>query len=544
MFNRRIRKSDRVKAESTSKAGSNVKKSESETLLTLRQMLDSMPVNVMTCELENFTIDYVNETSVKTLKGLEHLLPCKADELLGQTIDIFHKAPEHQRKLLSDPANLPWRTNIQLGDEILDLEVSAIRNAEGAYTAACLVWSLVTAKVKADNETKRLIQMVDKIPINVLLADPTDFTITYANQTSIDTLKELQQYLPCQADDIVGQCIDIFHKNPVHQQKMLADPNNLPINAKIRLGEETLDLRVSALMGTDGGYIGPMLTWTVVTKFVEMADNFESNVKTVVESVASASTEMEMSARTLSATAEEASSQSTAVAAASEEASTNVQTVAAAAEQLAQSVEEVGRQVQQSSTIASNAVSEAQKTNEEVEGLATAAEKIGEVVGLINDIASQTNLLALNATIEAARAGDAGKGFAVVATEVKSLADQTATATEDISSQISAIQNATENAVKAIKGISGTIGELSEISSAIASAVEEQSAATREIAQSVEQAAAGTADVSQNITGVTSGAQQTGDASAQVLEAASELSKQAETLRSQVDGFLVEVRSL
>ena len=544
MFNRRIRKSDRVKAESTSKAGSNVKKSESETLLTLRQMLDSMPVNVMTCELENFTIDYVNETSVKTLKGLEHLLPCKSDELLGQTIDIFHKAPEHQRKLLSDPANLPWRTNIQLGDEILDLEVSAIRNAEGAYTAACLVWSLVTAKVKADNETKRLIQMVDKMPINVLLADPTDFTITYANQTSIDTLKELQQYLPCQADDIVGQCIDIFHKNPVHQQKMLADPNNLPINAKIRLGEETLDLRVSALMGTDGGYIGPMLTWTVVTKFVEMADNFESNVKTVVESVASASTEMEMSARTLSATAEEASSQSTAVAAASEEASTNVQTVTAAAEQLAQSVEEVGRQVQQSSTIASNAVSEAQKTNEEVEGLATAAEKIGEVVGLINDIASQTNLLALNATIEAARAGDAGKGFAVVATEVKSLADQTATATEDISSQISAIQNATENAVKAIKGISGTIGELSEISSAIASAVEEQSAATREIAQSVEQAAAGTADVSQNITGVTSGAQQTGDASAQVLEAASELSKQAETLRSQVDGFLVEVRSL
>ncbi len=140
---------------------------------------------------------------------------------------------------------------------------------------------------------------------------------------------------------------------------MLADPNNLPINAKIRLGEETLDLRVSALMGTDGGYIGPMLTWTVVTKFVEMADNFESNVKTVVESVASASTEMEMSARTLTATAEEASSQSIAVAAASEEASTNVQTVAAAAEQHAQSVE-----VQQSSTIASNAVSEAQKTNE------------------------------------------------------------------------------------------------------------------------------------------------------------------------------------
>jgi methyl-accepting chemotaxis protein len=544
MFNLKIKKSDRVKAESTSHVGPSVKKSESEMLLALRQMLDSMPVNVMTCELEHFTIDYVNNTSKETLKGLEHLLPCKADELLGQSIDIFHKAPDHQRKLLSDPANLPWKTNIQLGEEILYLEVSAIRNAEGEYTAACLVWNLVTEKVKAEAETKRLIQMIDKMPINVMLADPADFTIIYANQTSIETLKRLQEHLPCPADDMVGRSIDIFHKNPSHQHRLLADPANLPHNAKIRLGAETLDLRVSALMGTDGEYIGPMLTWNIVTKFVEMADNFESNVKTVVESVASASTEMEMSARTLSDTAEQTSGQSTAVAAASEEASTNVQTVAAAAEQLAQSVEEVGRQVQQSSNIARNAVDQAQKTNEEVEGLASAAEKIGEVVGLINDIASQTNLLALNATIEAARAGEAGKGFAVVATEVKSLADQTATATDEISSQIGAIQSATEHAVEAIKGISGTINELSEISAAIASAVEEQSAATREIAQSVEQAAAGTADVSQNITGVTSGAQQTGDAASQVLEAASELSKQAETLRGQVDGFLLEVRAL
>ena len=544
MFNMKIKKSDRVKAESTTKTSANVKKSEAETLLALKQMLDSMPVNVMTCELEHFTIDYVNETSRETLQGLEHLLPCKADDLLGQSIDIFHKAPEHQRKLLSDPNNLPWRTNIQLGDEILDLEVSAIRNADGEHTSACLVWSLVTEKVKTEKETKRLIQMVDKMPINVMLADPTDFTITYANQTSIDTLASLQEHLPCQANEMVGKSIDIFHKNPSHQHKLLGDPANLPHNAKIRLGEETLDLRVSALMGTDGEYIGPMLTWNVVTKFVEMADNFESNVKTVVESVASASTEMEMSARSLSFTAEQTSGQSTAVAAAPEEASTNVQTVAAAAEQLAQSVEEVGRQVQQSSNIARNAVEEAQRTNEEVEGLATAAEKIGEVVGLINDIASQTNLLALNATIEAARAGEAGKGFAVVATEVKSLADQTATATDEISSQIGAIQSATEHAVNAIKGISGTINELSEISAAIASAVEEQSAATREIAQSVEQAAAGTADVSQNIAGVTNGAQQTGEAASQVLEAASELSKQAEALRTQVDGFLVEVRVL
>lgn len=547
MFSMKIKKNDRVAAaSSTADAGSPAiaTKSDPEMLLALRQMLDAMPVNVMTCELENFTIDYVNQTSLETLRGLEDLIPCSVDELLGQSIDIFHKAPEHQRKLLSDPANLPWRTNIQLGAETLDLEVSAIRSAEGEYTAACLVWSIVTEKVANEAKMKRLFRMIDNMPINVMLADPQDFTITYANQTSIDTLKSLQEHLPCQAEDITGQCIDIFHKNPVHQHKLLADPANLPHSAKIQLGDETLDLKVSALMGEDGEYVGPMLTWSVATKFVEIANNFESHIGTVVETVASASTEMEMSARALSQTAEATSGQATAVAAASEEASTNVQTVAAAAEQLAQSVEEVGRQVQQSSTIASSAVEQAKHTNEEVEGLASAAEKIGEVVGLINDIASQTNLLALNATIEAARAGDAGKGFAVVATEVKSLADQTATATDDISGQISAIQTATGNAVAAIKGISGTITEVSEIAAAIASAVEEQSAATREIAQSVEQAAAGTADVSQNISGVTNGAHQTGEASTQALDAAKELSKQAETLRGQVDIFLTEVRSL
>lgn len=542
MFNLKLRKSDRVDA--TSEAASIVPKSEAEMLLALRQMLDAMPVNVMTCELVNFTIDYVNETSLETLRKLEHLLPCTADELLGQSIDIFHKVPDHQRKILSDPANLPWQANIPLGEETLDLQVSAIYDADGAYSAACLVWNVVTEQLETKRKMAQILRMIDNMPINVMLADPEDFTITYANQTSIDTLKGLQEYLPCNAEDIVGQCIDIFHKNPVHQQKLLADPANLPHSAKIQLGPEILDLRVSALMGENGEYIGPLLTWSLATKFVEMADNFESNVKTVVESVASASTELEMSAQALSDTAKATTEQSTAVAAASEEASTNVQTVAAAAEQLAQSVEEVGRQVQQSSTIASSAVEQAQQTNAEVEGLAEAAEKIGEVVGLINDIASQTNLLALNATIEAARAGEAGKGFAVVATEVKSLADQTAKATDDISGQISAIQSATANAVTAIKGISGTITEVSEIASAIASAVEEQSAATREIAHSVEQAAAGTAEVSQNITGVTNGAEQTGDASNQALEAASELSKQAEMLRSQVDGFLVEVRSI
>ena len=274
----------------------------------------------------------------------------------------------------------------------------------------------------------------------------------------------------------------------------------------------------------------------------DLTTQFDSDISMILKSVASASTELQTTAGSMTATAEETSNQATAVAAATEEASTNVQTVAAAAEELTSSVTEIGRQVTQSSQIAQKAVTEAARTNATVESLSNEAAAIGDVVKLINEIASQTNLLALNATIEAARAGEAGRGFAVVASEVKSLAEQTAKATDQIGARISSIQISSKEAVGAIQGISGTINVMNEIAAAIASAVEEQGSATQEIARNVQQAALGTNEISSNVQGVQQAAADTGAAAHQVLEASTELSRQSESMRSQVESFLSNIK--
>jgi methyl-accepting chemotaxis protein len=278
-------------------------------------------------------------------------------------------------------------------------------------------------------------------------------------------------------------------------------------------------------------------------EMMKMANGFEAAVGEIVNTVSSASTELEASATTLTLSADRAQHLSSTVAAASEEASTNVQSVASATEELSSSISEISRQVQESARIAVDAVNQARNTDDRVSELSKAATRIGDIIELINTIAGQTNLLALNATIEAARAGEAGRGFAVVASEVKALAEQTAKATGEISQQISGIQSATNDSVTAIKQITGTIEQLSEIASTIAAAVEEQGAATQEISRNVQQAAQGTQQVSSNVIDVQRGATETGSASSQVLSSAQSLAKESTRLRTEVGLFLDTVRA-
>jgi methyl-accepting chemotaxis protein len=274
-----------------------------------------------------------------------------------------------------------------------------------------------------------------------------------------------------------------------------------------------------------------------------MADEFESGVRGSLDALTGAAVDLRSTSNGMSSAATEASHQASTVAALAEQASANVQTVAAATEELSSSIVEIGRQVAQSTEVAHQAVDQANRTNVTVQGLSAAAQKIGDVINLISDIASQTNLLALNATIEAARAGEAGRGFAVVASEVKSLASQTAKATEEIAAQVAAMQGATTEAVQAIESIGDTIGGINEITTAIAAAVEQQGCATKEIARNVQEAAQGTSQVSGNIGAVTRTAGETGTAAGRVLNSAEELNRQAAALRQKVDGFLANIRA-
>ncbi len=391
------------------------------------------------------------------------------------------------------------------GDRVwLEASYCPVLDADGRVASVMKFATDITAK---KNETGRLMTMIDGMPVAVMTADPrNDFRIDYLNETSKSTLGAIEQHLPIKVSELLGSSIDVFHKNPQHQRRMLADASHLPHRAKIKLGPEVLDLRVSAITGPDGAYIGPMLTWSVATAQVNVA----SEVSRVVEAVSTAVREMQASADGLGSSADDARRRAA--------------SVAANSEQMAGSIHEISGQVGRVTERTQQIAAQARTTDGTVRHLAENARKVDAVVTMIRTIAAQTNLLALNATIEAARAGEAGRGFAVVASEVKMLAAQTARATDEITQQVAAIQTATDEAVGAIEMIGSAVAELSKLTLAMASAVEEQSVATQEMSGHI-----GGVSVAANVTG------QLADA---VRAIADRLGTHSESLGGSIERFL------
>ena len=448
------------------------------------------------------------------------------------------------------------------------------------------------------SDVDRIRSMVKNAPINILCAD-VDGTIVYANPSSVDTLRQIEHLIPIRADEVVGTSMDVFHKNPSHQQNLIRTDSVMPYSTRISLGDETLDLLLTATYDADGEYTGPMVTWEVVTAQLRqeaelaaaqererasaellsgevdrmlsivrqasegdltgeapefevpalqaMGKGFDHLLTRLRESLrqmsghssllASAAEEMSATSESLTTNATETSDRSQSASASSRVVSENVQTVAAGTEEMSASIREIAQNAESAARVAADAVRLAQETNDTVSKLGDSSAEIGQVVKVITSIAQQTNLLALNATIEAARAGEAGKGFAVVANEVKELAKETAKATDDISRRIDAIQADSRDAVSAIEGIGSIIAQIDDIQGTIASAVEEQTATTNEMARNVADASVGAVDIAESIDGVAQRSQSNVDGAREIQGAAQDLARMASELQTLVEGF-------
>jgi methyl-accepting chemotaxis protein len=499
----------------------------------MKQMIDMAPVNILLSDM-NGKLLFMNESSRRTLTGLQHLLPAPVNQLIGKSIDIFHKDPAHQRKIISNPKNLPHRAVITLGEEKLDLLVTAVSDDKGNYFGPMVTWEVVTDKLKLEQESAKMTQMVELAPINILLSD-VEGNLEYMNESSERTLKTLQQYLPDKVDKLVGQSIDIFHKNPAHQRKIIANPKNLPHSAKIDVGPEKLDLLVAAINDNKGDYLGPMVTWSVITDKVRLVENLTVSAN----ELSGAAKNLIEVATSMSANAEETTAQASTAATGSEEVSVGVQTVATNIEEMTASIKEITNSTNKASSISTNATKASNSAKDVIFALGESSTDIGNVIKVISSIAQQTNLLALNATIEAARAGEAGKGFAVVANEVKELAKQTATATQDITKKIEKIQGDAKTAVQSIQEVSDVIEELNNIAASIAASVEEQAASTNEVSRVVQESADAVKSISENISQVSTAASMTGQGAVSTKNAAIELQKIAETLMGYVKSLEV-----
>ncbi len=424
---------------------------------------------------------------------------------------------------------------ISAGDTDMDIPGQAKKDEIGRLMRA-------TEELRRNvDEAFRLKQMVEDMPANIITVDARqDYKINFVNRSANTLLARLGAHSQLAADEAVGQSLDALKL----EGAILRDTALMPRRERLKVGPEHLDVAVSSISNRHGDVVGVMTTWNVITRQVELADNFEKNVKGIVGTVAAAAAQLSQTAEELSRIMGDTTQIVQGAAAGAAQTTANVQSVASAAEEMTASVREISSQLQTSNAMVQNSVRQAESADVQAVGLSGATHKVQEVIGLISQIASQINLLALNATIESARAGEAGKGFAVVASEVKNLANQTNKSVEDITKVIAEMNVASEEIIGSLKGIKDAVQNISSSTSTIAAAVEEQSATTNEIARSMQSAAAGTQVISGNLNEVKQTSAHAESSSMQVTGASRELSKQAEQLNREVDDFLKTIRAI
>ncbi|MCH7884646.1 MAG: PAS domain-containing protein [Planctomycetes bacterium] len=549
----------------------------------LQQMVENSPTPVILADAD-FNITYMNPVSTKTLKTVEQYLPCKAEEIVGKNIDFFHKNPAYQRGILSNPANLPQRADIEVGPEKLDLLVSAINDDKGNFIGPMVTWELVTEKRKAEFESAKMDAMITNAPINIILAD-TDLNITYVNPATVEALKPLAHLLPVPLDQVVGSNVDIFHKNPAYQRGILSNYKNLPHRATIELGEHKLDLLVSAILDKKGDYLGPMVTWENITDKLAMEErqvksqqeaeatakelqdkvsqllvNVQSasagdlttvvtvkgsdamgqlgegiekmieGLKTVIQQIVEAAEQFSEGARVVSegstSLSEGAQTQSANV----EEMSGSVQSLNKMIEGVAENAKAANSTAAETSARAEEGGAAVGKNIEAMKLIDKSAEQIAEIIGVISEIAAQTNLLALNAAIEAARAGEHGLGFAVVADEVRKLAERSSEAAKEINALIKESTQRVKEGAELSEQTGAALQKIIEGVEETAKGISQIAEATNEQAQTANEVATGI----QNVASVT---ENNASASEEMSGSAEELAGQAQQLKELVGAF-------
>ncbi|MGE0713612.1 MAG: methyl-accepting chemotaxis protein [Planctomycetota bacterium] len=509
-------------------------------LESLRALVDRMQANVLVADLD-LRLVHMNPRAIEHLRRVEDAIieafDVRVDEMIGLSIHQFHRDARRVERILRDPRSLPHEATFAFGDVVFRSRINDIRCPD--LCGYVVSWEDVTEEMRTLSEMTRVRNMVQSAPTNIMFAD-LGFKIRFMNPQMVATLRKVESSLPVGVDAMIGTSIDVFHREPERQRRLLADPRNLPHSVQIQIGSDHFGLLVSAIHDQEGTYIGAMVTWEHLTEKVLAEQRAQELTEAITASsarVASAAEEFSATSEQLSTTAEETSAQSEAAASGAEQVSKSVESVSTGVEEMTASIREIAKSATEAARVAASAVEMAQSANATMLSLDQSSGEIGNVVRVITSIAQQTKLLALNATIEAARAGEAGKGFAVVANEVKELAKETASATEDIGRQVTAIQASTQGAVADLGRITEIIDQISDLQNTIATAVEEQSATSNQITRNLSEAARATGDIAQNVGGVAAAAAQTSSGAGTTLRSAQELAALADDLRKLVERF-------